>query len=138
LSTMSTSTPGNGNVAEPGLVSTTAGGGVIMIIPVSVDHQASTTGQRPPPTVDLVQTHAAGLIGSPTVPSKRRWTGRAWPAGRDHIADLYLAVGHHPPGSISSSTSWQRCSKLAWSRSPRSPCSTWVVDWAIALAWISR
>ncbi len=41
--------PGNGRVAEPGLVEVSPGSGVIMIAPVSVCHQVSTTGQRSPP-----------------------------------------------------------------------------------------
>ncbi len=40
--------------------------------PVSVCHQVSTTGQRPPPMVFQYQTHASGLIGSPTLPRRRR------------------------------------------------------------------
>jgi hypothetical protein len=42
------------------------------ICPVSVCHQVSTTGQRPWPMTFQYQTHASGLIGSPTVPSRRR------------------------------------------------------------------
>ena len=38
--------PGNGRVAEPGLVATIPGSGVIRIEPVSVCHQVSTIGQR--------------------------------------------------------------------------------------------
>jgi hypothetical protein len=49
----------------------TPGSGVIMIIPVSVCHHVSTTGVRPPPTCSRYQTHASGLIGSPTVPRRR-------------------------------------------------------------------
>ena len=44
--TTSASTPGNGVVAEPGLVAVIPGSGVIMIAPVSVCHQVSTIGQR--------------------------------------------------------------------------------------------
>ena len=40
--------------------------------PVSVCHQVSTTGHRPPPMTFQYQTHASGLIGSPTEPSSRR------------------------------------------------------------------
>ncbi len=109
-----------------------------MIIPVSVDHQVSTTGQRPPSMLVWYQTQASGLIGSPTLPSRRR-LDRSCVAGRSGSHGGSLPCRRSPPTrSISSSTSWQRCSKLAWSRSPRSPFSTWVVDWAIALAWISR
>ena len=48
-STSSAAIPGNGVVADPGLVVVTPGSGVIMIPPVSVCHQVSTIGQRPPP-----------------------------------------------------------------------------------------
>ena len=65
------STPGNGRVAEPGFVVVTPGSGVIMIIPVSVCHHVSTIGQRSPPMCSWYQTHASGLIGSPTEPSSR-------------------------------------------------------------------
>ena len=68
---MSASTPGNGKVADPGLVAMAPGRGVIMIIPVSVCHQVSTTGQRPPPMLVWYQIQASGLIGSPTLPSRR-------------------------------------------------------------------
>src|SRR5262245_45961815 len=68
---MSGSMPGNGNVAEPGLQTVTPGSGVIRICPVSVCHQVSTTGHRPPPITFQYHTHASGLMGSPTLPSKR-------------------------------------------------------------------
>ena len=42
-----------------------------MIAPVSVCHQVSTIGQRPPPITSWYHIHASGLIGSPTVPSRR-------------------------------------------------------------------
>jgi hypothetical protein len=41
--------PGNGRVAEPGLVVVMPGSGAIMMAPVSVCHHVSTTGQRSPP-----------------------------------------------------------------------------------------
>ena len=41
------------------------------IAPVSVCHQVSTTGARPPPITFQYQTHASGLIGSPTDPRSR-------------------------------------------------------------------
>src|SRR5918996_6099230 len=63
--------PGNGKVAEPGLVTVTPGSGVIMMAPVSVCHHVSTTGHLPLPITFQYQTHASGLIGSPTVPSRR-------------------------------------------------------------------
>src|SRR5687768_17620540 len=65
-STMSAKMPGRGSVAEPGLVGVAPGSGEIMWPPVSVCHQVSTIGQRPPPTVSWYQIHASGLIGSPT------------------------------------------------------------------------
>ena len=68
---MPASTPGNGFVAEPGFSVVTPGNGVIMIIPVSVCHHVSTTGVRSPPMCSRYHTHASGLIGSPTVPSRR-------------------------------------------------------------------
>src|SRR5712691_13368797 len=70
-STTSALTPGNGNVALPGLVVVRPGSGVMRIIPVSVIHHVSTMGHRPPPIVSLYQSQASGLIGSPTDPSRR-------------------------------------------------------------------
>ncbi len=67
----SAKTPGKGWVAEPGLVAVMPGSGVIMIAPVSVCHQVSTIGQRSPPITLWYQSHAFGLIGSPTEPSSR-------------------------------------------------------------------
>ena len=58
-------------MAEPGFVVVMPGSGVIMIAPVSVCHQVSTIGQRPPPIRSWYQIHASGLIGSPTEPSSR-------------------------------------------------------------------
>jgi hypothetical protein len=63
--------PGNATVAEPGFVVITPGSGVIMIAPVSVCHHVSTMGQRSAPITRWYQVHASGLIGSPTVPSRR-------------------------------------------------------------------
>ena len=68
---MSTSMPGSGCVHEPGLVAVTPGTGEIMMAPVSVCHQVSTIGQRPPPITRWYHIHASGLIGSPTLPSSR-------------------------------------------------------------------
>src|SRR5271155_1270765 len=65
-------TPGNGCVAEPGLVTVIPGSGVIMIAPVLVCHQLSTIGHRSPPITLWYHSHAFGLIGSPTDPSSRR------------------------------------------------------------------
>ena len=47
------------------------GSGLIMIPPVSVCHQVSTTGHVPPPMFSRYHIHASGLIGSPTDPSSR-------------------------------------------------------------------
>ena len=69
--------PGKGKVAEPGLQTVTPGSGVIRIWPVSVCHQVSTTGQRPPPITFQYQTQASGLIGSPDAcPAGAGSTGR--------------------------------------------------------------
>ena len=46
------------------------GSGEIMIWPVSVCHQVSTIGQRSPPMTSWYQSHALGLIGSPTEPEQ--------------------------------------------------------------------
>ncbi len=48
--------------------------------PVSVCHQVSTIGQRPPPITLWYQSQALGLIGSPTEPSSRS-EERSWPFG---------------------------------------------------------
>ena len=70
-SSTSATTPGKGWVAEPGLVVVMPGSGVIMIAPVSVCHHVSTIGQRSEPITLWYHSHAFGLIGSPTVPSRR-------------------------------------------------------------------
>ena len=59
-------------MAEPGFAGVAPGSGEIMIEPVSVCHQVSTMGQRFLPMASKYQLHAAGLMGSPTVPSRRR------------------------------------------------------------------
>src|SRR5690242_2659666 len=71
LSTTLAEMPGSGRVAEPGFVLVTPGSGEIMMPPVSVCHQVSTIGQRPPPMCSRYQIQASGLIGSPTDPSTR-------------------------------------------------------------------
>src|SRR5258706_11199428 len=70
-STTSGTIPKNGKVADPGLVGVAPGNGVIKIPPVSVCHHVSTIGHRFPPIVSRYQIQASGLMGSPTVPSKR-------------------------------------------------------------------
>jgi hypothetical protein len=69
--------PGSGLVAEPGFMAVAPGSGEIRMPPVSVCHQVSTIGQRPSPTTRGTTSQASGLIGSPTVPS-RRSVDRSW------------------------------------------------------------
>ena len=65
-----------------------------MIAPVSVCHHVSTIGQRPPPITLWYQSHAFGLIGSPTVPSSRS-LDRSWRSGYSapHFMHARIAVG---------------------------------------------
>jgi hypothetical protein len=86
--------PGNGSVAEPGFVATRPGSDVIMMPPVSVCHHVSTIGQRSPPMALWYQIQASGLIGSPTVPS-RRSDDRSCAAGSclPHFMNARMAVG---------------------------------------------
>ena len=72
MSTTSAMMPGSGSVAVPGTSGVAPGSGLIMMEPVSVCHQVSTMGQRPPPMTRWYQVQASGLIGSPTLPSSRR------------------------------------------------------------------
>src|SRR5258706_5696331 len=90
----SASTPGNGSVAEPGLSVVSPGRGVIKMWPVSVCHHVSTTGQRPPPMTFQYQTHASGLIGSPTEPSHLK-LDRSHRFGNSspHFMNVRIAVG---------------------------------------------
>src|SRR5205807_4537000 len=93
-STTAGSTPKDGRVALPGFVGIAPGNGVIMIAPVSVCHHVSTIGQRPLPMILWYHIHASGLIGSPTVPSKRRlerscFSGQCSP----HLMKALIAVG---------------------------------------------
>ena len=71
--TTSGTIPGKGRVAEPGLAGIAPGRGVIMMEPVSVCHHVSTTGQRSAPIVRWYHIQASGLIGSPTLPSRRNF-----------------------------------------------------------------
>ncbi len=86
--------PGSGKVAEPGLVVVIPGSGLIMIAPVSVCHQVSTIGQRPPPMCSWYQIQASGLIGSPTLPSSRS-EDMSCDAGYSapHFMKVRIAVG---------------------------------------------
>ena len=65
-----------------------------MIAPVSVCHQVSTIGQRSPPMTMWYQSHAFGLIGSPTVPS-RRSLDRSYfsTCSTPHFMQARIAVG---------------------------------------------
>src|ERR1041385_8578980 len=92
--TTSGTTPGKGLVAEPGFVAIAPGMGVIMIWPVSVCHQVSTIGQRLCPMTSRYHIQASGLIGSPTVPSRRSESilcllGHSEP----HLMNVRMAVG---------------------------------------------
>src|SRR6202158_35029 len=92
--TISATTPGNARVAEPGLVAMAPGIGAIMMWPVSVCHHESMMGQRLPPTVSRYHIQASGLMGSPTVPSRRRllmscFFGHSSP----HLMKVRIAAG---------------------------------------------
>jgi hypothetical protein len=91
---MSASMPGNGTVADPGFSDVIPGSGEIMIAPVSVCHHVSTTGQRSPPMYFQYQTHASGLIGSPTDPRSRS-EDRSCDSGNSvpHRMNARIAVG---------------------------------------------
>ena len=90
----SAETPGSAFMAAPGLVAVIPGRGLIKIPPVSVCHQVSTIGHRPPPMWVRYQIHASGLIGSPTDPSRRSEL-RSWAAGRSspHFMKVRIVVG---------------------------------------------
>src|ERR1700686_2531022 len=92
--TISATTPGKGRVAEPGLVATAPGIGAIIMWPVSVCHHVAVMGQRLPPMISRFHIQASGLIGSPTVPSRRRllmscFFGHSLP----HLMKVRIAVG---------------------------------------------
>src|SRR6187401_1347390 len=93
-STTSAVMPGSGRMAEPGLQLVTPGSGEIMMAPVSVCHHVSTIGTRLPPMCSRYHIHASGLIGSPTLPS-RRSDERSNLAGMSspHLANVRIAVG---------------------------------------------
>src|SRR5215211_8075900 len=90
----SASIPGKGSVPEPGLVGVAPGIGVIMIAPVSVCHHVSTIGHRFLPINSRYHIQASGLIGSPTVPSKRRLERSCFNGHRSpHLTNARIAVG---------------------------------------------
>ena len=67
---------------------------MIMIAPVSVCHHVSTIGQRSPPTTVWYQSHALGLIGSPTVPSSRSFERSCFSTySAPHFMQARIAVG---------------------------------------------
>src|SRR5579872_4622381 len=70
--TTSTLIPGSGLVQDPGLVAVAPGSGLIIMAPVSVCHHVSTMGQLSWPMTLRYHIHASGLMGSPTLPSRRR------------------------------------------------------------------
>jgi hypothetical protein len=81
-------------VAEPGFVSVSPGSGLIRMWPVSVCHQVSTIGQRSSPITTWYQSHAFGLIGSPTDPRSLS-EERSCMAGYSgpHFMQARIAVG---------------------------------------------
>src|ERR1700733_821494 len=91
---MSTPMPGKGSVALPGFVVVRPGGGGVIAAPVSVCHQVSTTGQRPPPICSWYQIQASGLIGSPTEPKSRNEDRSQRPGySVPHFMKVRIAVG---------------------------------------------
>ena len=92
-SSTAASIPGSGVPALPGLVSWIPGSVVIMIAPVSVCHHVSTIGQRPEPITLWYQSHAFGLIGSPTVPSSRSERSCRPGYSAPHLMQARIAVG---------------------------------------------
>ena len=86
--------PGSGRVQLPGLVGVAPGKGLIMIPPVSVCHQVSTIGQRPPPILLWYHIQASGLIPSPTLPSSRRLDRSCRSTySSPHLMNVRMAVG---------------------------------------------
>ena len=71
-STMAAMMPGSGSVHEPGTSGVAPGMGAITWPPFSVCQKVSTMGQRSPPTCLWYHIQASGLMGSPTLPSRRR------------------------------------------------------------------
>ncbi len=72
----------------------TPGSGLIRMWPVSVCHQVSTMGQRSPPITLWYQSHAFGLIGSPTLPSRRSDERSCLPGcSAPHLMQARIAVG---------------------------------------------
>src|SRR5687767_7153620 len=112
--------PGNGKVAEPGLVVVIPGSGVIMTMPVSVCHQVSTTGQRSPPMYFQYHAQASGLIGSPTDPSKRSDDRSSPPnASWPYFIRARMAVGAvYRMVALYFAATWAHRSLSGWSIAP--------------------
>src|SRR5208337_16282 len=94
LLTTSGTMPKKGRVADPGLVAMAPGMGAIKMAPVSVCHHVSTIGQRLWPIFSRYHIHASGLIGSPTVPSRRSEAGECFSTyWSPHLIKARIAVG---------------------------------------------
>src|SRR6266480_3068548 len=93
LSTTSASMVSSGQVALPGL-SGSMGVGLIRIMPVSVCHHVSMMGSSLRPICLRYHIQASGLMGSPTVPSRRRLDRSCWAGGSSpKPIRLRMAVG---------------------------------------------
>src|SRR5699024_7818778 len=81
-------------MAAPGLVAVTPGNGLIKMWPFSVCHQVSTMGQLLLPMISRYHIQASGLIGSPTLPRRRR-DDRSKSAGisRPHFIKVRILLG---------------------------------------------
>ena len=64
-----------------------------MMAPVSVCHQVSTMGQRPPPMTWWYHIQASGLMGSPTLPRSRSDADRGVSVDRAPATKARMAVG---------------------------------------------
>src|SRR5690625_24482 len=81
-------------MAAPGFVEVTPGSGLIRMLPFSVCQQVSTMGHLLPPICSRYHIQASGLMGSPTLPS-RRSEERSYSAGmsRPHRMKVRILVG---------------------------------------------
>ena len=86
--------PGNATVAEPGFVFVTPGRGVMRITRSRSATTCRRWGSARLPIVFWYQIQASGLIGSPTVPS-RRSDDRSCLSGHSvpHFMNARIAVG---------------------------------------------
>src|SRR5699024_2090325 len=86
--------PGVGRVADPGLVVVIPGSGAIRTLPFSVCHHVSTIGHLSFPICLWYHIHASGLIGSPTVPNKRKLLRSCFSTcWRPHFMNVRMEVG---------------------------------------------